>query len=153
MITWIKEINWGKTILVGFLYTVFAVIVRQVETAITMPYYLDPTHFGLWSHLMMPKAGPPPADFMIMSFVFTFATGISIAIIYYYLKEILPKKFSRRVFFFADLMIGCSFIFFTLPTYLLFNVPLGLLVSWFISTFVILVFASFISVKIIGKQL
>ena len=151
MIAWIKEINWGKTLLVGALYTVFAAVVRQVETALTMPYYIDPVYFGLWSRTMMPKAGPPPAEFMIMSVVFTFASGVSIAIIYYYLKDLLPKKFLKRVFFFADLMIGFSFIFFTLPTYLLFNVPFGLLVSWFISTFVILVFASFISVKIIGK--
>ena len=152
MIAWIKEINWGKALLVGLLYTVFAAVVRQVETALTMPYYLDPTHFGLWSRMMMPKAGPPPAEFMIMSVVFTFATGISIAVIYYYLKTMLPKHFLRRVFFFADLMIGFSFIFFTLPVYLLFNVPLGLLVSWFVSTFIILVFASFLCVKIIGTK-
>jgi hypothetical protein len=151
MIAWIKEINWGKTLLVGILYTVFAAIVRQVETMLTMPYYLDPTHFGLWSKLMMPKAGPPPAEFMMMSVVITLATGISIAVIYYYIKEMLPKKTTKRVFFFADLMIGFSFIFFTLPTYMLFNIPMGLLVSWFISTFVILLFASIISVKIIGK--
>ena len=151
MIAWIKDINWGKTLLVGLLYTVFAVVVRQVETAFAMPYYIDPTRFGLWSRLMMPNAGPPPAEFMIMSFVFTFATGISIAVIYYYLKDMLPKKFLKRAFFFADLMIGFSFIFFTLPTYLLFNVPLGLHVIWFISTFIILVFVSFVSVKIIGK--
>jgi len=150
MIAWIKEINWLKAIFVGFLYTLFAVVVRQIETFLTMPYYLDPTHFGLWSRMMMPKAGPPPAEFMIMSFVLTFATGISIAVIYYYLKNMLPKRFLRRVFLFADLMIGCSFIFFTLPVYLLFNVPMGLLISWFVSTFIILVFASFVSVKIIG---
>ena len=152
MIAWIKEINWGKIFLVGLLYTVFAVVVRQVEVALTMPYYVDPAYFGLWSRLMMPKAGPPPAEFMITSLVFTFAGGVSIAVIYYYLKDILPKQFLKRVFFFADLMIGFSFIFFTLPTYLLFNVPLGLHVIWFISTFIILVFASFASVKIIGKQ-
>lgn len=151
MIAWMKEINWGKTFLVGLLYTVFAAIIRQIEIGLTMSYYVDTAHLGLWSRLMMPNAGPPPAEFMIMSTVFTLATGLSIAIIYYYIKEMLPKRFLKRVFFFADLMIGFSFIFFTLPTYLLFNVPLGLLVSWFISTFIVLVYASFITVKIIGK--
>jgi len=124
MIAWIKGINWGKTLVVGFLYTIFSVIIQSV--------------------LAGPKVG-------IMSIVLTLATGISIAIIYYYVKDMLPKKFVRRMLFFADLMIGFSFIFFTLPTYLLFNIPIGLLISWFISSFIILVFASFISVKIIGK--
>jgi hypothetical protein len=124
MIKWIKEINWAKTIIVGLLYTVFAVVVQR---------------FVSWSNVG------------IMSTVITLATGISIAIIYYYLKDILPKKILKRVFFFADLMIACSFVFFTMPAYVLFNVPVGLLVRWFISSFIILVYMSFITVKIIGR--
>jgi len=46
-------------------------------------------------------------------------------------------------------MLGTYFVFFTLPTYLMFNVPVGLLVSWFISTFIILTAGSWVMVKII----
>jgi membrane protein insertase Oxa1/YidC/SpoIIIJ len=108
-----------------------------------------PEYFGLWSKVMMPTAGPPPPSFVVTSLVFTLVTGVSLALIYYYLKDHLPENRKKRIFYFADLMIGTSFIFFTLPTYLLFNVPMGLLVSWFISTFIILTASSWVLVKII----
>jgi len=98
---------------------------------------------------MMPSAGPPPVNFILTSIILTFVSGISLALVYYYLRDILPKDAKRRALFFADLLIALSFIFFTLPAYLLFNLPLALLVSWFISSFVILCTASFTFVKII----
>jgi hypothetical protein len=55
----------------------------------------------------------------------------------------------ERVLLFADLMIGLQFIFFILPVYLLFNLPVQLLVSWFISNFIILVATSYTCVKFI----
>jgi hypothetical protein len=164
MIRWIKEISWKKVFMIGIIYTVASVIVRQVEAMLTMKYYLMPQYSGVWSKLMMPARyasasaaggpvyGPPPFEFMVTSFIFTLASGISITLIYYYLKDFLPKGFWKRVFFFADVLIATSFVFFTLPVYLLFNVPLGLLFSWFISSFILVVFGSFLIVKIVGKS-
>jgi hypothetical protein len=149
-IKWIREIKWGKIVLSGLIYTVFTTIIRQIEIAATMKYYLMSQYFGIWSKFMMPSAGPPPASFIIMSTVFTFASGLSLGLIYCYLREFLPKSFWHRVTFFADLMIGTSFIFFTLPCYLLLNLPVQLLLSWFISGFIILVLASYSLVKIIN---
>jgi hypothetical protein len=147
MTFWIKEISWKKVAMSGLAFSVVAFIVRQLEAMLTMKYYLMPEYFGLWSKLMMPAAGPPPVSFMLTSLIFTFVTGVSVALIYYYLKDHLPKEHRKRVFYFADLMIGTSFVFFTLPVYLMFNVPLGLLVSWFVSTFIILTAGSWILVK------
>lgn len=146
---WIMEIKWKKVFVSALIITVVSFIVRQIEAIFTMGYYMDPAYFGVWSKVMMPTAGPPPPEFMITSFVFTFITGVSLAVIYYYLRKYLPDNNKQRVFYFADLMIATSFIFFTLPSYLLFNLPLGLLVSWFVTSFIILVTASFIFVKII----
>jgi tryptophan-rich sensory protein len=151
MITWIAKIHWGKVLLVGLIYTIISVVVRQVEMLWTMKYYEMPRYFGLWNPLMMPKAGPPPTDFFIVSTIITFTIGVSLTIVYYYLKECLPKNYWKRTFFFADLMVATSFIFFTLPSYLLFNIPVGLLASWFASTFVMLVVTSVAITKIIGK--
>lgn len=151
MVKWIGKIHWGKVLLVGLIYTVVTVIVRQVEMFWTMKYYLMPKYFGVWNPLMMPKAGPPPVEFFIVSTIISFTTGMSLAIIYYYVKEYLPKGYWKRTFFFADLMVATSFIFFTLPVYLLFNVPVGLLASWFASTFVIVLVASITIQRVIGK--
>jgi len=98
-----------------------------------------------------PTAGPPLSEFYIVSAIITFMTGMSLAIIYYYLKDYLPKGYMKRSFFFADLMVATSFIFFTLPSILLFNVPYGLLASWFVSSFIILLVTSLTIVKVIGK--
>lgn len=148
-IRWIGKIHWGKVLLIGLLYTGFAMIVRQFEAKFTLRYYMDPAYFGVWSKLMMPTAGPPPLEFMITSVILTFASGIAITIIYYYLRDYLPKGYWRRATFFADILISTSFVFFTLPVYLLFNVPAALLVSWFVSTFVIILLTSLLLVKII----
>jgi len=148
-IKWIKEINWRKIFISGLIYLVFTTVIRQIEVILTMKYYLMPQYFGVWSQLMMPNIGPPPPSFIITSLTFTFASGLSLGIIYYYVRNLLPKQFWHRVTYFADLMIGTSFVFFTLPAYLLFNLPFQLLLSWFISGFVILFLTSFTLVKII----
>ncbi len=149
MITWIKKINWTRVFLSGLVYMVIAFVIHQIEALLTLNYYMDPQYFGLWSNLMMPVAGPPPISFMVTSLVITLVSGISITIVYYYLKDMLPKNIWKRTFLFADLMVGTSFIFFTLPVYLMFNVPVGLLVSWFFSSFIILLGASIVMVRIV----
>jgi hypothetical protein len=149
MTFWLKEISIKKLLLTSVIFTVVSFILHQIEAIITMNYYLDPQYFGVWSKAMMPSAGPPPPSFMITSLIFSFVTGVSITLIYYYLKDHLPKDTKKRIFYFADLMAGTSFLFSTLPMYLMFNVPVGLLVSWFISNFIILTIGSFVMVKII----
>jgi len=150
MVKWIHTIHWGKIFLVGLLYTIFSVVVRQVELIWTMKYYVMPQYTGVWSKLMMPTAGPPPPEFMIVSTVSSFVVGMSLAIMYYYLREYLPKGFWRRSTYFADLLIATSFIFFTLPCYLLFNLPAALLGYWFVSTFVTLLVTSLFIVKVVS---
>lgn len=148
-IKWISKINWGKIFLVGFIYTILATVIHQIEAQLNLTYYMMPQYYGVWSRLMMPSAAPPPVDFFITSTVITFVTGVSLALVYYYIRDMLPKDRKERIFMFADLMIGLQFVFFTLPSYLLFNLPIVLLVSWFISGFLVLLATSYICVKII----
>lgn len=149
MIKWIAKISYMKLLITSVIYTIIAVIVHQIEAFLTMNYYMMPEYFGVWSKLMMPKAGPPPMEFYITSLVITFVSGVSLSLVYYYIRDMLPKDFAKRVFLFADLTIGLGFIFFTLPVYLLFNLPLGLLIAWFISSFIILLASSYTFVKIL----
>lgn len=148
-IEWIKKIPWMKVLLSSVIYTLIAFLVRQIEAILTVKYYMMPEYFGVWSKLMMPTLGPPPSEFMITSLVVTFATGVSLAVIYCYLREFLPKDDKKRIFIFADLMVGASIVFFTLPVYLLFNVPFQLMLSWLITSFIIILAGSFVFVRII----
>jgi hypothetical protein len=149
MTFWIKELKFDKVLLVSIIFTVISFVIHNIEALIDMKYYFMPQYFGAWSKIMMPTAGPPPAGFYITSLIFTFITGVSLTFIYYYLKDHLPVDKKKRIFYFADLMLGTYLVFFTLPVYLNFNVPGGLLVSWFISTFIILTVSSWVLVKII----
>jgi hypothetical protein len=72
-----------------------------------------------------------------------------LGLVYCYIRDMLPKKFKERVLLFADLLVGLSFVFFTLPVFLLLNVPTILLIIWFISSFIILTFTSYICAKIL----
>lgn len=149
MISWLREISIKKLLLTSVIFTVVAFILHQIEAILMMKYYVDPQYFGVWSKVMMPSAGPPPPSFMITSLIFSFVTGVSVTLIYYYLKGHLPKEERKRILYFADLMAATSFLFSTLPMYLMFNVPVALLISWFISNFIILTIGSFVMVKII----
>lgn len=145
----IKKIRWGKVIWAGLVFLVIGFVVRQVEAVLTMNYYLMPEYFGVWSKVMMPSVGPPPASFMIISAIFIFLTGVVLAGFYDFIKELLPKKPGERVVCFMVTMISLLVVFFTLPVYLMFNVPVGLLVSWFLSTLVVLGGASVVFGKIL----
>lgn len=149
MVFWIKKIAWGKVLLVSVIFTVISFVIHEIEAILTMRFYFMPQYFGVWSKLMMPVAGPPPMSYYIASIIFTFVSGISLSLIYYYVRDLLPPIGWKRITYFADLMIATSFVFFTLPVYLMFNVPVGLLVSWFISSFIILAIGSWVIVKIL----
>ena len=150
MTFWIRKLNWPKIFLCSILYTVVTMVVHIIEAMFTMSYFQMPQYMEVWSPLMRLTGGTHSNSFYITSLVLSFITGISLCLVYCYLQEMLPKKPWKRVAFFGDLMIGTSFIFFTLPSYLLFNVPSVLLISWFISGFVTLVITSYILVKILN---
>jgi hypothetical protein len=79
MTFWIKESSWKRVFLSGLIISVISFVVRQVEAVLTLKYYMMPQYFGVWSKVMMPAAGPPPASFVVTSLVFTLVTGVSLA--------------------------------------------------------------------------
>ena len=47
--------------------TIVSQIIHSIEAFATMDFYLDPNYFGVWSKIMMPGPGPPPAEFYYYS--------------------------------------------------------------------------------------
>lgn len=132
-----KKIRWGKVLVAGFLFLIIATVIRQIEAILTMRYYLIPEYFGVWSRAMMPKAGPPPTSFYLTSWVFSFITGVVLAGFYDLAKDFLGKTCCNKTCGFTCIMVALSLVFFSLPAYLLFNLPLVLLMSWFISSVIV----------------
>lgn len=145
----LRKIQWKKVLVAGLIYLVAATIIRQIEVVLTMKYYLMPEYFDVWSKLMMPKAGPPPPSFMILSFLFTFITGITLAALYDFIKGLLPKNCWERVFDFTGTVAILMLVFSYLPMYLLINLPLGLLVCWFTTGLVTVFVGAVVFTKLI----
>jgi len=133
----------------GAIASVITLLIRQIEVFVTMEYYTDPKLTGLWSTLMMPAAGPPPPEFFVTSVLFTFATGTVLAAVFDFMKDLLGKGYWRRVIGFTDIMVGLAIVFAYFPMYLMFRVPLGLLVVWSVTSFVTI----FVSAMIYAKRL
>lgn len=98
---------------------------------------------------MMPSAGPPPASFLFASLLFSFLTGVTLAGFYDFVKSLLPKDKTQRIFCFTELVVVISFVLFSLPVYLLFNLPVALLVTWFISSVIIFLLSAAVFVRLL----
>ena len=145
-----KNIRFEKVFVSSLAYMVIAFVVRQIELLLTMKYYLMHEYFNAWSLVMMPILGStPPANFFILSILFSFVTGLVLALLYEFIKSLLADGCCKKACQFSCLLITMSLIFFSLPAYLLFNTPLALLVSWFFSQAIISYLVSLVFVKVL----
>jgi hypothetical protein len=150
MLSLLPKLNWKRILIAGATYFIIAFILRQLEVIATMNYYLMPQYFGVWSQLMMPKAGPPPPLFVLLSSLFTLITGIVLAGFYDLLKGVLSENWLGKVLGFTFVSTLLMLVFSYLPLYLLINLPLGLLVYWFVTGTISIFLSSLIFVKILG---
>lgn len=130
MSLWMKKLHWKKVFIAGLWYVLISTVLHQAEAFMDMRYYTDPAYFGVWSKLMMPVAGPPPAGFFIVSLLFSLATGCTLAAVYEFMSPLFGKGFWQKVIGYTDIMVGLSIVFGYFPMYLLFNVPVVLLAWW-----------------------
>lgn len=122
-----------KLILAAIAFTVIGKIVNTLSAMLTMDYYMDPNYFAVWSKIMMPGPGPPPAEFMYYGIAFAFVYGLIFSYIYARVNSILKAKSwvqkGLRYGFGVFLIAGVPMF---LNMYLLINLPLGLLLEWMI---------------------
>ena len=145
----VKKMPWGRVLLSGLIYTVIANVVHSLEAILTRSYYSMPDYAGVWSKLLMPHAGQPSPQFLALSLLFGLLVGMFLAFVYVAIQAVLPGPPWSRSFSFAGLLIGFELVLYILPVYLLFNVPVTLLVSWTISYSVIFILASLLFVRIL----
>ena len=150
MVNCCKNIRFEKVFISGLIYTAIAFVAHQIEILLTMKYYLMHQYFGAWSLVMMPSLGAtPPANFFILSILFSLVTGLSLAMFYEFVKSLLAGSCCQKVCQFSCLLVVMSFIFFSLPTYLIFNAPLALLISWFFTNIIISFLSAMVFVKVL----
>src|SRR4030067_3094227 len=118
-----KTLRWRLIFRAGLLYTLAAILIRQAEAFLTMQFYMKPEYFDVWAKRMMPGKGPPPAEFFVISLLFTFVSGVFLAAVFDLLRPVMPKEYWDRVLWFSYLVIGFWFVLAHLPMLLLINAP------------------------------
>jgi hypothetical protein len=136
MSEWMRKLHWKKIFTSGIWYLVISFVTQQVFAALTMQYYRDPAYFATWSKLMMPNAGPPSLQFFVVSLLFTYTAGCTLAAVFDFTHQLFGKKFWSQVIGFTDIVVGLSIVLGYLPMILLFNLPIILILWWVVATFV-----------------
>ncbi|MCL5432631.1 MAG: hypothetical protein M1524_00755 [Patescibacteria group bacterium] len=149
MSVWLKKNRWDKIFIAAILYTAIAMLARQAEAILTLDYYKMPEYFGVWSKLMMPNAGPPPAGFLGISILLTFIGGLVLAIFYNYIKTLLPDKLIKRAFSYTEIVAVIMLVLSYFPMYMMFHLPFALLVYWFITGVIIVFLSSIVFIKLL----
>ncbi len=135
----VARCSFKRAVAVALLLTVVGYVVHTAEALLTMEYYLDPAYFSVWSTIMMPEAGPPPAEFTYLSLLFGFAAAL-IYVWAYKLVEpglIEADGWLRKGAYFGVLLFLVGVLPGSLSLYLLINLPAILIAWWALSGFVI----------------
>lgn len=134
----IGKINIIKTIIAAVVIVILAQIIHMVGAQVGKSYYIDPAYYAIWSKIMMPEAGPPPASFYYLSILFGLITYLLFAGIYPILKESMPGDGAIQkglIYGILVFLLGAGPGH--LAMYLLINIPVGLLLMWAVESFII----------------
>lgn len=139
-----------KLYLFVIIMAIAAMIVHTAESLLTMGYYIDPANFSLWSKLMMPGAGPPPAIFYAYSLLFAFVSWMLFGFVYVVLSGAIKEKdIVRKGLKFGTLIFLVGAFPGALMMVLILNLPLELIVSWVISDLILNLAGGIVAAKLI----
>ncbi len=142
--------DWRGIALTAVALTVIGQAVHTIESMLTMGYYLDPAYFSVWSKILMPTAGRPPAEFYYYSAAFAIVSWAIFGFAYEKLGKAIGEKraiknglkFGAIVFLLAEIPV-------VLTMYLLINLPTGLLAAWTLSQLILYLIGGIVAAKLI----
>lgn len=115
----------------GLLFAFLSQIIHTLGSWLTMSYYTNDDYFAVWSKLMMPTAGPPPASFYLYSILFGIVGGILVAMVYGVVKNSIPgKTVAKKGLNYGLLVFLVGGVSGFLMLLLLINLPAALLLWW-----------------------
>ncbi len=145
------EISFWRILLAAILFAVIAYIIHSIGAIVGMPFYTDPQYNGVWSNLMMPVAGPPPAEFAYTSFVFSLITGVMFALVYSVIGRcMVGKTIVVKGIFYGFLIFLVAGIPGALSLYLLINLPQTLIALWAFENLVVYLLGGITIAWVIG---
>lgn len=134
----------------GILFAVLAQVVHSAGAFLTMGYYTMPQYLQVWSKIMMPSAGPPPASFYVYSLVFGIVSGVLFALVYGIVRSSVPGNTSAKKGITYGLLV---FLVGGIPGYLalllLVNLPSVLILYWAFESLVIYIIGGALVARIV----
>lgn len=132
-----KGLCWR--ILVSILiWTVIAQIMHVLGAALSMDYYKDPAYAGVWSRIMMPGEGSPPAIFHVLSLALGLVSGALYVGVYVLIRRGIPgKKAAVRGLAYGAMLFCVAAVPGAMAQVLLLNLPVALIVGWAVEELVI----------------
>lgn len=145
----ISVIDLKKLGLAALCYAIISQVINSIVAQFTMSYYTNPAYFGVWSKLMMPTEGPPPAAFFVAGLVFDLVIGAIFWVFYLWVKGLLGKQdIWQRAANFAAVLFVITMVPSVLSMTLVFNLPFMLLLIWAISALIVYYLMALVFVKL-----
>lgn len=145
--------NIGRILLATVVATIIAQVIHTLGATLAMSYYTDPQYFAVWSKIMMPKAGPPPASFMYLSLLFSLITYLIFVVFYNYFQgSIKTENNLLRGLYYGIIIFLMMGIGGMMSLFLLINLPLALIAYWTIEGLVIFLLAGLIAGLIVKPK-
>ncbi|MFZ5365645.1 MAG: hypothetical protein ACOZBH_05640 [Patescibacteria group bacterium] len=133
--------TFWKIVLAIVIALVLAQVLHMVEAQLTMNYYMDEAYFGVWSKIMMPEAGPPPAGFYYYSIGFSLVGWIFFVLVYYILGSAIYGSKAVKGLWYGLFMFLVGGVPGFLMLLLLINLPIALVLWWMFFSLIINVLA------------
>lgn len=139
------KINAWRVFWAGILFGIIAQIIHSIGAFLSMSYYTMPAYFSVWSKIMMPGPGAPPASFYLYSLLFSIIGGILVALVYGVVKNSVPgKTIAGKGLNYGVLVFLIGGIPGYLTLLLLINLPAALVLYWAVESLVVDLFGSIV---------
>jgi MFS family permease len=146
----LDKISWWRVLLSGVIYAVIAQVIHTIGAVLMMSYYMIEEYFPVWSKIMMPNAGPPPASFMVYGIIYALVTGLLFTLVYIKFRDAIPHKGAvKKGLCFGLAVFALAGIPMVLSLHLLINLPLLLILAWGAEALVIYIVNGMIVAKLV----
>ena len=120
----------AKPIIIGgILFAVASQIILMGEMIATMDIYMMPEYFPVWSKLMMPDMGPPPAIFYAISISVSIGLALLYSTIFHILRDGIPGTGVRKGLNYGILIFLLSSLPSMLGMWMLINLPVKFFIA------------------------
>lgn len=133
----VSLVNYLRVVVAAVFYAVVAQVIHTLGAMVEMPFYMDPNYFQVWSKMMMPSEGAPPASFFAYSVTVAIITGVILAAVFSVVGKALHGTPLRRGVTYGFIVFLLAGLLGAFSLYMLINLPPMLIVYWTVENLIV----------------